>query len=121
VLGSGTRAANLALEILVFTPHVTLVSWDGPLRIPEERLQVMRDHGIQIYDSGCVSYKCASTGYVCNIVLETGQDLALDMLFVAQEMEPNNQLAKALNVMIDEKGFVVADADYYLYEDWQKE
>jgi thioredoxin reductase (NADPH) len=158
VLGGGTRAANLALEILVFTPHVTLVSWDGPLRISEERLQVMREHGIQVYDSGCATYECATTGYLCNIILEDGTNLELDMLFVAQEMEPNNQLAKSLELMIDENGFVVADAEqctnidgvyaagdlthlfnhqvttavheggmaaaaanYYLYDDWQKE
>jgi thioredoxin reductase (NADPH) len=158
VLGSGTRAANLALELLVFTPHVTLVAWEDPLRVPADRLDTMREHGITIYDKSCTEFKCAETGFLCNLGLEDGTDLELDMLFVAQEMQPNNQLAKALDLMIDENGFLVSDseqctnvdgvyaagdithlfnhqvatavheggmaaaaANYYLYEDWQKE
>jgi thioredoxin reductase (NADPH) len=80
------------------------------------------------------------------------------MLFVAQRMEPNNELAKQLKIRLDEHGFIVTDteqvtnvegvfaagdltklnnhqvssavheggmaaaaANYYLYEEWQKE
>jgi thioredoxin reductase (NADPH) len=111
VLGGGTRAANLALELLVFTPHVTLVAWDGLLRVPNERLATMREHGIKIYDTGCAEFKCAETGYLCNLLLDDGTELDLDMLFVAQEMQPNNQLAKSLDLMLDENGFVVSDSE----------
>ena len=111
VLGGGTRAANLALELMVFTPHVTLVAWDGPLRIPEERLATMREHGIKIYDTICSGFRCAETGFICNLDLEDGSELDLDMLFVAQNMQPNNKLAKSLNLMLDENGFVVSDSE----------
>jgi thioredoxin reductase (NADPH) len=158
VLGAGTRAANLALEILTFTPHVTLVSWEGKLRIDEGRLATMKEHGIKIYDSDCISYECATSGYLCTIELEGGKKIELDMLFVAQSIQPNNQLANDLSLMTDENGFILADAEqctnvdgvyaagdvthlfnhqvttavheggmaaaaanYYLYEDWQKE
>lgn len=111
VLGSGTRAANLALEILVFTPRVTLVSWDGAFRIEPERLETLKEQGIKVYDSRCTNYNCSTTGYLCDVELEDGTKLELDMLFVAQKMEPNAQLAKLLNVTIDEDGFIAADAE----------
>ena len=157
VLGHGDRAATLALELLIFTPYVTLVSWDEKISIPEERLGHLRDHGIKVYDSTCSVYQCTD-GQLSFVQLDDGTKLELDMLFVAQRMEPNNELAKQLNIRLDEHGFVITDseqvtnvegvfaagdltklnnhqvtsavheggmaaaaANYYLYEEWQKE
>lgn len=157
VLGHGDRAATLALELLIFTPHVTLVSWDEKVSIAEERLGLLKDHGIQVYDSTCSVYQCTD-GQLSFVQLDDGTKLELDMLFVAQRMEPNNELAKQLNIRLDEHGFVITDseqitnvegvfaagdltklnnhqvtsavheggmaaaaANYYLYEEWQKD
>ena len=157
VLGHGDRAASLALEMITFTPHVTLVSWDEKLTIDEKRLGLLKDHGIKVYDSTCSVYQCTS-GQLSFVELDDGTKLELDMLFVAQRIEPNNELAKQLNIKLDKHGFVITDteqvtnvegvfaagdltklnnhqvssavheggmaaaaANYYLYEEWQKD
>jgi len=158
VLGHGSRAASLALELLNFTPHVKLVSWDGGLDLEKKQVAALRERSVEVYDQECVSFSCASEGMVTSLELGEGGRLDFDMLFVAQRIEPNNELAKQLNVMLDENGFVVADAEactnvkgvfvagdvsrlfnhqvtsavheggmaaaaanYFLYEDWQKD
>jgi thioredoxin reductase (NADPH) len=158
VLGHDERAASLALELLVFTDKVTMVSWDKPFDITPERLSKLKEHGVRVYDSTCAIYQCASEGELSSIVLEDGTEIGLDSLFVAQYIEPNTQLAQQLGIMLDEHGYIVADveqvtniagayaagdctklnnhqvssavheggmaaaaANYYLYEDWQKD
>jgi thioredoxin reductase (NADPH) len=159
VLGHGDRAASLALQLLVFTPHVTLVSWDDPFSVEPYRLEWLKEHGIPCYDAKCVDFRCSPTeGKLRSVVLDDGTELELDSVFVAQYMEPNTQLAKQLGLQFDDNGFVVTDveqctnvdgvyaagdltkinnhqvssavheggmaaaaANYYLYEDWQKE
>jgi thioredoxin reductase (NADPH) len=159
VLGHGDRAASLALQLLVFTPHVTLVSWDEPFSIEPHRMKWLAEHGVACYDAKCVDFRCApGEGQLHSVALDDGTVLELDSLFVAQHMEPNTQLAKQLGIKLDEHGFVMTDveqctnvdgvyaagdlskinnhqvssavheggmaaaaANYYLYEDWQKE
>ena len=159
VLGHGDRAASLALQLLVFTPYVSLVSWDEPFSIEPHRLKWLQEHGVACYDAKCSDFRCApGEGKLHSIALDDGTELELDSVFVAQFMEPNTQLAKQLGISIDEHGFVVTDveqctnidgvyaagdltkinnhqvssavheggmaaaaANYYLYEDWQKE
>jgi thioredoxin reductase (NADPH) len=157
VLGNDDRAAALALQLLVFTRDVTLVAWRDRFRLTEERVRALQEHGVRMYDLRCAGFHC-SNGQIHSVTLEDGTELTLDMMFVAQQMEPNNQLARKLNLMMDEHGFIVADseqctnvdgvyaagdvtrlfnhqvttavhegamaaaaANYYLYEDWQKD
>jgi thioredoxin reductase (NADPH) len=158
VLGHGDRAAALALQLLVFTDKVTLVAWDERLNIDEERMAALRQHGIRVIDCGCAIYRCGDEGHLTSLTLSNGTQLELDMLFVAQFIQPNSELAKQLNVSLDEHGYIRADAEqctnlegvyaagditrlynhqvtsavheggeaaaaanYYLYEDWQKD
>jgi thioredoxin reductase (NADPH) len=158
VLGHGDRAAALALQLLVFTDKITLVAWDEKLNIDADRLESLREHGIEVIDCGCKVYTCGKLGQLTSISLNDGTELDLEMLFVAQEIEPNTQLAKELGVSLDEHGYIRADAEqctnlegvyaagdvtrlynhqvtsavheggmaaaaanYYLYEDWQKD
>lgn len=111
VLGHGNRAASLALQLLVFTPSVTLVAWDGQLDLEPEKLQALHEQGIAVHDCDCASFACASTGKVSSLTLDTGEAIEFDMLFAAQRIEPNNSLAKQLNLMLDEHGFIVVDAE----------
>lgn len=157
VLGHNERAASLALQLKVFTDDITLVSWDEPFNLEEGKLGLLHEHGIETYDSGCNLFTC-SKGQLENIKLDNGKVLDLDMVFVAQWIEPNTQLAEELGVYLDKHGYIVADAEqctnvggvyaagdvtkmnnhqvtsavheggmaaaaanYYLYEDWQKE
>jgi thioredoxin reductase (NADPH) len=158
VLGHGDRAAALALQLLVFTDRVTLVAWDERLNIDAERMSALRAHGIEVIDCGCEVYTCGREGQLTSITLTDGTKVLLDMLFVAQRIEPNTQLAKHLDLSLDEEGYIRTDAEqctnlegvyaagdvtrlynhqvtsavheggmaaaaanYYLYEDWQKD
>lgn len=157
VLGHNERAASLALELLVFTDKVTLVSWDKPFDVCEEKMRTLKEHGVTTHDSGCNLFTC-SRGELSSVKLDNGRVMELDMLFVAQRIEPNTQLANELGAYLDVHGYIVTDAEqltnvagvyaagdvtrlhshqissavheggmaasaanYYLYEDWQKE
>lgn len=157
VLGHNERAASLALQLKVFTDDITLVSWDEPFNLDEQKLKLLHEHGITTHDAQCRSWSCAR-GQLKSITLESGLTLDLEMVFVAQWIEPNTQLAEQLGCYRDEHGYIVADAEqltnvdgvyaagdvtklnnhqissavheggmaaaaanYYLYEDWQKE
>lgn len=158
VLGHTDHAASLALQLLVFTKKISLVSWDEPFDLEPMRMEALREHDIEMYDSRCNSFNCPREGQLHSITLEDGKEIALDMLFVAQHTEPNSHLAKQLGLNVDEHGYVRADAEqctnvegvyvagdltrlfnhqitsavheggmaaaaanYYLYEDWQKD
>ena len=158
VLGHSDRAAALALQLRVFTDKVTLVAWDASLNLDEERIEQLRQHGIVVHDCACGIYHVRGEGRLTSIALTDGTEIALDMLFVAQKIVPNTQLAKQLNLDLDDEGYIRTDseqctnidgvyaagdvtklnnhqvtsavheggmaaaaANYYLYEDWQKE
>src|SRR4051794_31694722 len=111
VLGHGDRAAALALQLLVFTDDVTLVAWDEKLDLEEERMEALREHGIQVIDCGCDVYTCGKSGQLNSIRLSDGTEIELDMLFVAQRVEPNTQLAEELRIDVDEHRYIRADAE----------
>ena len=158
VLGHTDHAAALALQLLVFTAKVTLVSWDGKFDLDEKRVRSLEGRGIATYESDCVGYECREEGYIHSIRLADDEQLDLDMLFVAQKIEPNTQLANQLKLSTNENGYIRTDAEqctnvegvfaagdvtrlfshqvasavhegaaaaaaanYYLYEDWQKD
>ncbi|MDQ3929620.1 MAG: NAD(P)/FAD-dependent oxidoreductase, partial [Chloroflexota bacterium] len=110
VLGHNERAASLALQLKVFTEDITLVSWDEPFSLGAEKLQLLNEHGIETHDSGCNLFAC-TRGQLENIELEDGTRLDLEMVFVAQWIEPNTQLAQQLGVYLDKHGYIVADAE----------
>lgn len=109
VLGHNERAASLALQLRVFTDDVVLVSWDKRFGLSDEKMSLLKEHGITTYDSGCELFTC-SQGELSAITLDDGKHIDLNMLFVAQWIEPNTQLAKQLSLYLDQHGYVVADA-----------
>lgn len=111
VLGSDDHAAATALQLLVFTDNVTLVSGSEPFDFKPERCAALEEQGVRLFESDCNIYTCATEGQLASITLEKGGELELDMLFVSQEIEPNTQLAKQLNLRCDEHGYVHQDAE----------
>ncbi len=157
VLGHNERAVSLALEMLVFTQDVTLISWDAPFDIPQAKMELLKEHKVRVINTSCNFYKCGE-GQITALSLADGTEVELETLFVAQWIEPNTQLANQLNLALDRHGYILADteqttniegvfaagdvtrlhnhqvtsavheggmaaaaANYYLYEDWQKE
>ena len=158
VLGSGDRAAALALQLRVFTDRISLAAWKEPLHIEPNRLAALRDHGVKVYTSMAHSFNCAPHKQLASVTLEDLTEVPLDVAFVTQHIQPTTQLAEKLGVTHDKHGFIVTDveqctnieglyaagdvtrlfnhqvtsavheggmaaaaANYYLYEDWQKE
>jgi thioredoxin reductase (NADPH) len=158
VLGSGDRAAALALQLRVFTDTISLAPWKAPLHIAPNRLLNLREHGVKVYTSLAHSFNCAPHKQLASVTLEDLTEVPLDVVFVTQHIQPTTQLAEKLGVTHDEHGFIVTDveqctnvegvyaagdvtrlfnhqvtsavheggmaaaaANYYLYEDWQKE
>jgi thioredoxin reductase (NADPH) len=158
VLGSGDRAAALALQLRVFTNTISLAPWKAPLHIAPNRLLNLREHGVKVYTSLAHSFNCAPHKQLASVTLEDLTEVPLDVVFVTQHIQPTTQLAEKLGVTHDEHGFIVTDveqctnvegvyaagdvtrlfnhqvtsavheggmaaaaANYYLYEDWQKE
>jgi thioredoxin reductase (NADPH) len=111
VLGSGDRAASLALQLLIFTHAVSLVPWKEPLHAETQRVAALREHGVAIYDSPVHSFNCAPQGQLGSITLENGTQLDLDSLFVTQWIEPNAQLAHKLGIKTDDNGFIIVDVE----------
>ncbi|HST04896.1 MAG TPA: NAD(P)/FAD-dependent oxidoreductase [Chloroflexia bacterium] len=158
VLGSGDRAAALALQLRVFTDRVSLAPWNEPLDFEPDRLESLHKHGVKVYTSLARSFNCAPGKQLASVTLENNVEVPLDSVFVTQRIQPNTQLAKQLGLSHDEHGYIVSDveqctnvagvyaagdvtrlfnhqvtsavheggmaaaaANYYLYEDWQKE
>lgn len=158
VLGSGDRAASLALQLLVFTDEVSLVPWTESFSIELERFAALREHGVTVYESLVKGFNCNPHKQLASLALSDGTQVDLDSLFVTQWIKPNTQLAEKLGIMLDEHGYITLDveqctniegvyaagdltklfnhqvssavheggmaaaaANYYLYEDWQKE
>ncbi len=111
VLGHTDYAAALALQLLVFTRKVTLVSWNGKFELDKSRMRSLEACGIATYESDCVAYECRKEGYIHSIRLANEGQLDLDMLFVAQETEPNTQLANQLKAALDKDGYIRTDAE----------
>jgi thioredoxin reductase (NADPH) len=111
VLGHNDRAASLALQLLVFTDKVTMVTGEEELDVEPQRRAALREHGIEVHECGCQVYKCGREGHLASIGLGDGTEIELDMLFVAQWIEPNTELANKLNVNRDEHGYIRNDSE----------
>jgi thioredoxin reductase (NADPH) len=111
VLGSGRRAAELVLELLVFTDQVVLIPWNDPLHMEPEQMVAMHEHGIVIYDSFVQSFNCVVQGELSSVTLEDGTEVEFDSMFVTQWIKPNTQLADQLGMKLDAKGFIIVDVE----------
>lgn len=111
VLGHSDSAASLALQLLVFTDRVCLVSWDAPFDLEPHRVAALKEHGVTMHESTCQSFNYHTKGNLHSISLEDGTELPLDMLFVAQHTEPNTRLAEKLDLNTDEHGYIRADSE----------
>ena len=111
VLGNDDHAAALALQLLVFTEDVILVTGGKESELTPERIAALKEHGITYYEKSCEVYTCSELGSLASIRLDNGSTLELDLLFVSQRTEPNTHLAKELNIMVSHTGYIRADTE----------
>ncbi len=110
VLGNGDDAAATALQLLDFSPTVSLLSSDAECRVSPKKQAELQTHGVALHRERIVGAR-GRAGRFEALLFEGGERLPLDYLFSALGETPNSQLAARLGVGLDERGFIQTDAD----------
>jgi thioredoxin reductase (NADPH) len=113
VVGGGNTAATEALYLKNIGVDVTLVHRRDKLRAEQILKQSLTDNGIPITWNSVVR-EIKGDRLVTEVVLENVLDksvstVKVDGVFIAIGYVPNNELAKKLQVEIDEEGYVKVD------------
>lgn len=112
VVGNDEDAAELALQMLRFTPKsVTVLTNNEVVGLQPEQIQELHDHGIDLVVDRIVEARARAKGCFEVVLLAGGEELLLDHLFSAQGAEPNANLARSLGVELTEDGFIEVDAE----------
>jgi len=113
MIGGGNTAATEALYLKSVGVDVAMVHRRDELRAEKRFCQRLKEEGIEvIWDT--VLVEIAGDQQVEAVKLKnvkTGEtfETPVDGVFIAVGVEPNNQLAKALGLELDETGYVVTD------------
>jgi len=108
VLGEGNYAGNQALELLAYTPRVTVVTNGNPLAMDKEYQERLAGAGIPILERKAASLE--GENGLERLVLDNGQILEVHGLFVA--MGEASSLDFAYSLGLERNGvFIVADKD----------
>lgn len=112
VVGNDEAAAELAMELLGFTPRsVTLLTNDAAIGLQPEAVQELHECGIRLVADRIIEARATSEGCFEAVRLEGGEDLDLDHLFSAQGAEPNNALARSLRIELTSEGYIKVDTE----------
>ncbi len=108
VVGEGIYAANQALELLTYTPHVTLYTQGKASTITPVFQERLTKAGIPVHAAKIV--QLAGENGLSRIILEDGTEREADGLFVA--MGEASSLDFAYTLGVERNGvFLVADAE----------
>lgn len=109
VLGEGLFAANQALELLTYTPSVTIITQGKPLNVTPEFQQRLQAAGIPILETKVE--RLEGDNGLARLVCADGQTLDADGLFVAMGEASSLDFARALGVTV-RNNFVEVDAAF---------
>ncbi|MBV9127567.1 MAG: NAD(P)/FAD-dependent oxidoreductase [Verrucomicrobia bacterium] len=110
VVGNGDDAAAMALQLLDFTPQVSLLCLEKECRVSPEKQTELQAHGIGIFMERIIAAR-GRAGRFTALQLEDGRELPIDYLFSALGETPNSQLAARLGVGLDAKGFIQVNVE----------
>lgn len=113
VAGNDDEAALAALQMLRFTPEVTLVTNDGALGLTPEMADRLARRGVPVL-AGRIASARARDGaprMLETLRLEDGREVAAEHLFSHQGSVPETALARSLGVALNEAGYVRADTE----------
>lgn len=96
VVGEGNFAANQALELLQYTPSVTICAQGKTPTISDEFLTRLNEAGIPVL-SDKIALLAGNNGLE-KVILESGQELAAEGLFVAMGQASSSDFAYSLGV-----------------------
>lgn len=111
VVGNDEGAAEMAVQMTIFTKDVTLLSNSGSLGLPASTVQDLEGNGIRVVVGRLARAKAKAPGEFSAIELVDGREIPLDHLFSMQGAEPNNALARSLGVDLDALGYIKADTE----------
>ncbi len=113
VVGDDEDAAQTALELLDFTPQVTLVAGrDEGFSIPDSRLADLAENGIAAYPCAVTAYQNEG-GQISALLLgdEARTRLPVEMVFTYRRPRARTEVAEMLGVELDAVGQIVVDHD----------
>jgi thioredoxin reductase (NADPH) len=96
VIGEGNYAANQAIELLEYSPAVSICTMGKPVTMNQEFMKNISAAGIPFIDSPVVILK--GEGRVTHIVLESGEEREADGLFIAMGDASSNDFARSLGI-----------------------
>ncbi|UZP68508.1 NAD(P)/FAD-dependent oxidoreductase [Desulfovibrio mangrovi] len=106
VLGEGIYAANQALELLSYTPHVSICTQGAPVTMNDEYRNRLKAAGIPVIETRIRTLK--GEGGLSSVVFDDGSEKATDGLFIA--MGEASSLDFAYTLGVERNGvFLVAD------------
>ena len=80
-LGNGERGVHIALEMLLWTRHVTLFTDGEPLRASALERELLRRHGVRVIETPLARAYGAHDGELRGVVLSNGACVPLAALF----------------------------------------
>ena len=111
VVGNDDHAAETAIQLLRFTPQVTLLTNEGSLGLPPEAADSVQRRGVGLVIDRIVGARAAAPGMLEALELERCGVLAVEHLFSQQGAEPNTALARSLGVELSSEGYIKADTE----------
>jgi len=108
VVGEGAFAANQALELLEYTPFVSLCTQGKDLNIPENFLEKLKKHNIEILQEKIESLEGKET--LEKVTFSNGQSQEVAGLFIAMGEASSLDFAYSLG-LITKGNFIEADCE----------
>jgi thioredoxin reductase (NADPH) len=113
VVGHNEEAVEMALDLLEFTPRVTIAAGRaGGFSVPEKRLADLGANGIAAYGWSVASYP-NENGQIQALVLGDPKKtrIPVEMVFAWHTPTARNEIARQLGVELNEVGQIVVDSE----------
>ena len=104
--GAGEPAYDIALTLLVWSPHVTLCS-NGPSGLTERQQAKLRANGVRVIETRVTGLRGNSTGVADGVLFAEGEPLACGAVFFCSDCPQRSPLAVNLGCKLDAEGSVI--------------
>jgi thioredoxin reductase (NADPH) len=114
VIGYSESAASIALLLMEkYQPtKITILTNGHPHQFDSDLLKRLQTHNIDIIEAPIQEVLGnKETRQLTGFKMEAGNDIDVEIGFVALGIRPNNQLALQLGTNVDDKGLVITDAN----------
>jgi thioredoxin reductase len=108
VIGWDRAGANLALYLLNWTDHVTLLAHGSRLELSARARRILARNGI-IVCTDVIERALAERGRLCGVASRDGRLIELDALFFHLGTEPRCAVAAELGCRLDAEGYIDVD------------